>query len=51
MRHTFATALVRANVNPAVLKALMRHSHLRTTLRYYVDVDEDMRREAVEALT
>jgi integrase len=35
LRHTFAKRLVNANVNCVVLKDLMGHSSIKTTLRYF----------------
>ena len=42
------TWLAEANVPPAVLKELARHSDLKTTMRHYVNVGQDAKRRAVE---
>ena len=34
LRHSFASRLATANVNPVVVKELMRHSSIETTMRY-----------------
>lgn len=43
MRHSFATALVRAGVQPLVAARLLGHSTLQMTLRYYHADDPELR--------
>jgi len=38
LRRSFGTRWSR-RVMPAVLRKLMRHSHIETTMRYYVDIE------------
>jgi site-specific recombinase XerD len=41
LRHSFASNLIRAGVNPVHVKQLMGHSNLATTLKYtHVDIDD-----------
>ena len=40
LRHTFATRCVEAKIAPAVLKKLMGHTDISTTMKYYVNVDD-----------
>jgi integrase len=41
LRHSFASNLIRAGVNPVHVKELMGHSNLATTLKYtHVDIDD-----------
>ncbi len=41
LRHTFATRCVEAKIAPAVLQKLMGHSDIATTMKYYVNVDDN----------
>ena len=49
LRHTFATRLVRKNVDLVIIKELMGHSSIITTQRY-LHSQADVKRSAVEAL-
>ena len=40
LRRTFATKWA-LKVHPIVLKAMMRHKTMATTMQYYVDIDAD----------
>lgn len=40
LRHTFATRCVEAKIAPAVLKKIMGHTDIATTMKYYVNVDD-----------
>ncbi|MBL4873051.1 MAG: tyrosine-type recombinase/integrase [Rhodobacteraceae bacterium] len=46
LRHTYASAAMRGNVDPFKLKEIMGHRNLQTTLRYAHLDDEDVRRNA-----
>ncbi len=48
-RGTFAQRLVREKVDPRVTQKLMRHAHASTTEMYY-EIEDEMRRAAVEAI-
>jgi integrase len=50
LRHTFATRLMRAQVNPRVAMQLMRHSEMRLTAKIYTDADQIPTDEAVLSL-
>lgn len=41
-RHGFGTSLIRANANPVIVKELMGHSELATTLRYVHPNEDDL---------
>lgn len=46
MRHSFASNLIRNNINPKALQALMRHANITTTLQIYTHVmGEDLKVE------
>ncbi len=49
VRHTFATRLVRANVNPLKIRDIMGHKDIKTTLRY-VKIDNADNAAAQDAL-
>ena len=41
-RHTYASYLVKVKkVQPKTLMKLMGHTNIETTLKYYIDTDED----------
>jgi len=50
LRHTFCTLLARANVHPAILQKLARHSDLKTTLGYYVHLQRVDELDAIAKL-
>ena len=47
-RHGLGTALADAGVSPAVVQRTLRHTDLKTTLRFYVHADDDVQREALQ---
>lgn len=49
-RHGLGTALADARVSPKVVQSILRHTDIKTTLRFYVHVDSDVQREALERL-
>jgi integrase len=46
-RHGLGTALANARVSPKVVQSILRHTDIKTTLRFYVHVDSDVQREAL----
>lgn len=50
-RHTFGTNLSRAGVPIEETSKLMGHSDISITARYYIDVNAERKREAVEKIT
>ncbi len=46
-RHGLGTALADARVSPKVVQSILRHTDIKTTLRFYVHVDADVQREAL----
>ena len=49
-RHGLGTALADARVSPKVVQSILRHTDIKTTLRFYVHVDADVQREALQSL-
>ncbi|MDY6085390.1 MAG: tyrosine-type recombinase/integrase [Peptoniphilaceae bacterium] len=49
-RHTFATRSAESGMNPTVLKNILGHADISTTLRYYVDITDKMMEQAVELM-
>lgn len=49
-RHTFATRSAESGMNPTVLKNILGHADISTTLRYYVDTTDKMMEQAVELM-
>lgn len=49
-RHTFATRMAEKGMPHAVLKQLMGHESITTTLSYYVDVTDEMMEQAIQLL-
>lgn len=45
-RHTFATRMAEKGMSAKMLQTLMGHRDIQTTLTYYVDVTEEMKKEA-----
>lgn len=50
-RHTFASYLVGAGIDPKTLQRILGHSNITTTLTYYVEADEVQKICAVEAMS
>ncbi len=50
LRHSHATALLRAGVHPKVVQERLGHSSIRVTLDVYSAVLPNMQREAIELL-
>jgi integrase len=46
-RHGLGTALANAGVSPAVVQRTLRHTDIKTTLRFYVHADDQTQREAL----
>jgi integrase len=46
-RHGLGTALANAGVSPAVVQLTLRHTDIKTTLRFYVHADAQTQREAL----
>jgi integrase len=46
-RRGLGTALADARVSPKVVQSILRHTDIKTTLRFYVHVDEDVQRQAL----
>jgi integrase len=49
-RGGLATRLANNKVSPRIVQSILRHADLKTTLSYYVHSDEDVQREALQAL-
>lgn len=50
LRHSFASRLVRNNINPIVVQKVMRHSQISTTLEKYSHANFNDKREAIDTL-
>ena len=50
LRHTYATRLFEANVNPKTVQVLMGHYDISMTMDIYTHVMENQKIEAVEEL-
>jgi integrase len=50
LRHSFATLMLTAGVNPKVVAEMLGHSNVNMTLNRYSHVLPDMQRDAVDAL-
>ena len=50
LRHTYATELIKKNINPVIVKGLMRHSSVDTTVNIYIHVNNKEQREALDGL-
>jgi integrase len=46
-RHGLGTALANAGASPAVVQRTLRHTDIKTTMRFYVHVDTDVQRAAL----
>lgn len=51
LRSTFATFMVTADTNPAVLQDLMGHKDIKTTMSIYARVQQEKKREAMDGLS
>lgn len=49
-RHTYATRLAKQGVPITIVSKLLGHTSISDTAKYYVDVDAEMRRDAVKKL-
>ena len=49
-RHTFATKCAESNMNHTALMKLMGHSSITTTLKYYIDLTDEMKKQALKIL-
>ena len=49
-RHGLGTALADAGVSPAVVQKTLRHTDIKTTLRFYVHADAEAQRSALQSL-
>lgn len=49
-RHTFASYCVKSGVKPKTLQRILGHADIITTLKHYVDTDEESIDEAFEAM-
>jgi integrase len=49
-RHGLGTALANAGASPAVVQRTLRHTDIKTTLRFYVHADADVQRAALSQL-
>lgn len=50
-RHTFGTNLCRSGVPIQVASSLLGHADINVTMKYYVNVDQDEKRRAIERLS
>ena len=50
IRHSFASRLAEAGVNPAVAQQLLGHSSISTTLTIYTHISQDLKRSAAIAI-
>jgi integrase len=41
------TALANAGVSPAIVQRTLRHTDIKTTMRFYIHADADTQREAL----
>ena len=49
-RHTAATLMMGSGTNPKVVREILGHKNVQTTLAYYMHVDPDMTRSATDEL-
>src|SRR5262249_20861297 len=49
-RHGLGTALANSGASPAVVQRTLRHTDIKTTLRFYVHADADVQRAALAQL-
>ena len=50
LRHTFATRLIKSNVQPKVIQSLMGHTSIKTTMDTYGHLVEGMTRDAIKSM-
>lgn len=50
LRHTFATVAAHSGIPETSLKEIMGHSSIETTHRYYIGVDDEVNRRAMDAV-
>jgi integrase len=50
-RHGLGTALSNSGVSPATVQRILRHTDIKTTLKYYVHTDTDAQRDALARVT
>lgn len=50
LRHTFATVAAHSGISEASLKEILGHDNVTTTHRYYIGVDDEANRRAMEAV-
>ena len=50
LRHTFATVAAHSGISEASLKEILGHDDVTTTHRYYIGVDDEANRRAMEAV-
>jgi integrase len=50
LRSTFATRAAEKGVNPKVLMAIMGHSDVSVTLKYYTGISQEMKNEAIQKI-
>lgn len=48
LRHTYATELMMADINPIVVRDLLRHSRVNTTWNVYTHVDTQDQRKVLD---
>lgn len=48
LRHTFVSTLIGNDINPGIVKELVRHSDIKTTLDIYTHIRKENKREAVD---
>jgi integrase len=46
-RHGLGTAMADKRISPRVVQSILRHADIKTTLRYYVHVDDEVQRDAL----
>lgn len=49
-RHGLGTALANSKVSPKTVQQILRHTDIKTTLRYYVHSDTDAQRNALSQI-
>lgn len=50
-RHGMGTALANSKVSPKIVQQILRHTDIKTTLRYYIHCDLDEQRNALAAVS
>lgn len=51
LRHTFATRLVTAGVNPRIAQELLGHEDISTTMKIYAEVETSAMESAIEKMS